>query len=162
MYKLDNIDNHIFVIFGASGDLTKRKLVPALYSLFVLNLLPDKFILLGVSRSPFNDAKFRSEMKSAILIFKEIDNVDRVDEFINKMFYLSLEYDNIASYITLKECIGTFLKMEGISGNTLFYLSTPPSLFGIISKNLASAGLNFSKEGWTRLVIEKPFGYDLN
>ena len=162
MNKLDNTDNHIFVIFGASGDLTKRKLVPALYSLFVLNLLPDKFILLGVSRSPFKDAEFRSEMKSAILKFKEIDNVDRVDEFINKIFYLPLEYDDIASYNTLKECIGTFLKLEGISGNTLFYLSTPPSLFGIISKNLATAGLNSSKEGWTRLVIEKPFGYDLN
>ena len=79
---MNNLDHLIYVIFGASGDLTKRKLVPALYSLFVQGLLPEKFALLGVSRSRFSDEEFRGLMKSAVTEFKETDDVSKVDEFI--------------------------------------------------------------------------------
>jgi len=81
---MNNTENHIYVIFGASGDLTKRKLVPAIYSLFVQNLLPEKFVLLGVSRTEFSDDEFRTNMKSAIKEFKEIDDDSKIDEFIKK------------------------------------------------------------------------------
>jgi glucose-6-phosphate 1-dehydrogenase len=78
-------DSLMYVIFGASGDLAKRKLVPALYSLFVQKLLPEKFVLLGVSRSPLTDEAFRDEMREAIREFKEIDDTSGIDAFIGKL-----------------------------------------------------------------------------
>ncbi len=96
-------NNHIYVIFGASGDLTKRKLVPAVYSLFVQNLLPEKFALLGVSRTEYSDDEFRSNMKSSIKEFKEIDDETKIDDFINNIFYTPINFDNVASYQNLKE-----------------------------------------------------------
>lgn len=158
---MNNNENHIYVIFGASGDLTKRKLVPAIYSLFVQNLLPEKFLLLGVSRTEFSDEVFRSNMKSSIKEFKEIDDDTQIDEFIKKIFYSSISFDETASYQKLKERIVELRSKNKISGNTIFYLSTPPSLYGIIPQHLASVGLNKQDDGWKRLIIEKPFGYDL-
>jgi glucose-6-phosphate 1-dehydrogenase len=151
----------IYVIFGASGDLTKRKLVPALYSLFVQNLLPDEFALLGTSRSVFTDEEFRTAMKEAIVEFKEIDDISRIDDFIKKIYYQPIVFDDGATYVDLKARIKHLRKENNISHNTIFYLSTPPSLYGIIPQHLASVSLNKQTNGWKRLVIEKPFGYDL-
>lgn len=158
MYKNES---HIFVIFGASGDLTKRKLIPALYSLFVQDLLPGNFALLGVSRSQFTDEEFRELMKSAILEFKEIDNISRIDEFIKKIYYTSIQFDDASTYFHIKMRLEKLRIEADISGNTIFYLSTPPELYGIIPANLASVGLNTQYDGWKRLIIEKPFGNDL-
>lgn len=154
-------DSHIYVIFGASGDLTKRKLVPALYSLFVQKLLPEKFALLGVSRTKFTDDEFRSNMKLSIKEFKEIIDDTKVDDFVNKIFYTPIEFDSVDAYRNLKEIIAELRTKTNISGNTIFYLSTPPSLYGIIPPKLAAVGLNTQADGWKRLIIEKPFGYDL-
>ena len=154
-------EGHIFVIFGASGDLTKRKLVPALYSLFVQGLLPDNFALLGVSRTDFTDEAFREFMRPAILKYKEIPNEDRIDEFIRKIFYQAIQFDDNSSYQVLKKRMETIRAQENIGGNAIFYLSTPPSLYGIIPQHLAAVGLNEQQDGWKRLIIEKPFGYDL-
>ncbi|MEI7677342.1 MAG: glucose-6-phosphate dehydrogenase [Bacteroidales bacterium] len=151
----------MYVIFGASGDLTKRKLVPALYSLFVQNLLPDNFALLGTSRSVFSDEAFRTSMKESIIEFKEIDDISRVDDFIKKIYYQPIKFDDAATYVSLKERIVQLRKENNICHNTIFYLSTPPSLYGIIPQHLASVSLNKQTNGWKRLVIEKPFGYDL-
>ena len=154
-------ENHIYVIFGASGDLTKRKLIPAIYSLFVQNLLPENFALLGVSRSKFSDDEFRKNMNSAINEFKEIDNATKIDEFIKKIFYTTISFDETAAYKKLKDKIIELRELNNIGGNTIFYLSTPPSLYGIIPQNLAEVELNKQEDGWKRLIIEKPFGYDL-
>jgi len=96
-------DSHIYVIFGASGDLTKRKLVPALYSLFVQDLLPEKFALLGVSRSVFTDEAFRLAMKSAIKEFKEIEDTTKIDDFVAKIYYESIKFDDASSYVALNK-----------------------------------------------------------
>jgi glucose-6-phosphate 1-dehydrogenase len=154
-------DSHIYVIFGASGDLTKRKLVPALYSLFVQNLLPEKFALLGVSRSVFTDDEFRLAMKSAVNDFKEIDNTERIADFVSKIHYHPIKFDDASTYLSLKKRIELLRNEEDICGNTIFYLSTPPNLYGIIPCHLASVGLNIQDDGWKRVIIEKPFGYDL-
>ncbi len=156
-----NIENHIYVIFGASGDLTKRKLVPAIYSLFVQNQLPQNFALLGIARSEFTDEEFRQNMKSAVTEYKEIDDLSMIDEFINKLYYTPLNFGDANSYQNLVKRLSYLRHANGISGNTLFYLSTPPSLYAAIPQNLASVGLNNQDEGWKRLIIEKPFGYDL-
>ncbi|MCF7823206.1 MAG: glucose-6-phosphate dehydrogenase [Candidatus Marinimicrobia bacterium] len=155
------IDNNIYVIFGASGDLTKRKLVPALYSLFVQNQLPENFVLLGVSRSEFGDKEFRRIMKSSINEFMEINDGTMIDDFVNKLFYKTINFNEIDSYKNLKEKIIELRTNHKINGNTIFYLSTPPSLYGIIPQNLAAVGLNSQDDGWKRIIIEKPFGYDL-
>jgi len=159
---MNKSDSHIYVIFGASGDLTKRKLVPALYSLFIQGLLPERFALLGVSRSPFTDDEFRNEMKTAINDFKEIDNASGIDEFVSKIHYTSIQFIDASGYQALKARLEQLRNEANIGGNTIFYLSTPPSLYGIIPKHLASVGLNVQDDGWKRLIIEKPFGYDLD
>ena len=154
-------DSNIYVIFGASGDLTKRKLVPALYSLFVQGLLPENFALLGVSRSEFTDVEFRLAMKSAINKFKEIDDTAKIDDFVAKIYYEPIQFDEPSSYIALKNRLDLMRPDCNICGNTIFYLSTPPSLYGIIPDHLAAVGLNKQDDGFKRLIIEKPFGYDL-
>jgi glucose-6-phosphate 1-dehydrogenase len=158
---MNSKDNHIYIIFGASGDLTKRKLVPAIYSLFVQDLLPEKFVLLGVSRTEFSDEEFRSNMKLSIKKFKEIEDDTKIDEFINKMFYSSITFDKTATYKKLKDRIIELRTENKISGNTIFYLSTPPSLYSVIPQHIAAVSLNEQDDGWKRLIIEKPFGYDL-
>lgn len=158
---MNSTPSHIFVIFGASGDLTKRKLIPAMYSLYIQDLLPEKFALLGVSRTKFTDEEFREAMKSAINEYKEIDNLSGIEEFIKKIFYTSIPVDDASSYYRVKMRLDKLRIDADISGNTLFYLSTPPELYGIIPANLASVGLNTQYDGWKRLIIEKPFGYDL-
>ena len=158
---MKNNDNNIYVIFGASGDLTKRKLVPAIYSLYVQNLLPEIFALLGVSRTEFTDDEFRRNMKSSIKEFKEIDDETKIDDFIDKIFYTPINFDDATAYRNLKEKIAGLRTKINLSGNTIFYLSTPPSLYGIIPQNLAAVELNKQDDGWKRVIIEKPFGYDL-
>ena len=158
---MNNTENHIYVIFGASGDLTKRKLVPALYALFVQKMLPEKFVLLGASRSDLSDNDFRERMREAIIKFKEIDDESQIDQFVKKLFYTSISFDDEIHYKKLLDRIKSLREEFGINGNTIFYLSTPPSVYGVIPQKLTSVGLNKQDDGWKRLIIEKPFGYDL-
>jgi glucose-6-phosphate 1-dehydrogenase len=154
-------ENQIIVIFGASGDLTKRKLVPAIYSLYAQNLLPEKFTLLGASRTEFSDDEFRSNMKLSIKEFTDNNDNSKIDDFIKNIFYTSIKFNDVLAYRNLKEKIAGLRTEKNISGNTIFYLSTPPSLYGIIPQNLAAVELNKQDDGWKRVIIEKPFGYDL-
>jgi len=154
-------ENLIYIIFGATGDLTKRKLVPALYALFVQDLLPDKFVLLGASRSNLADQEFRSRMRDALAKFKDIEDDSKIDEFIDKLYYTSVDAKKDTDYQVLKERIESLRKEKEMSGNTVFYLSTPPSLYTVIPEHLGAAGLNDESDGWKRVIIEKPFGYDL-
>lgn len=153
--------DHIFVIFGASGDLTKRKLIPAIYSLFVQNLLPENFALLGVSRTHLDDAAFRNNMKLALQEFREIEDHTKEDEFLDKVNYQAINTEDVNDYRILKKKIHDLRVKHEISGNVIYYLSTPPNLYGVIPKNLAAHKMNDESGGWKRLIIEKPFGYDL-
>src|SRR6056297_1596600 len=109
--------NLIYVIFGASGDLTKRKLIPALYALFVQDLLPEKFAIVGASRTFFTDDQFRSNMKNAISQFREVEDMSRLDEFTRKFHYRSVAFDEIESYKGLKTYLDEIRKTESIEGN---------------------------------------------
>lgn len=158
-------DNHILVIFGASGDLTYRKLVPALFDLFAQDLLPERSAILGVSRTKLSDEAFREKMKKGILAFANFgeEYKERIDEFLIRVYYQALNTFEAKDYAKLKsrlEFINSEIKTEG---NYLYYLSTPPSLYSIIPQNLAHHKLNRQGKstGWKRIVIEKPFGYDL-
>jgi len=150
-----------YVIFGASGDLAKRKLIPALYSLYVNQQVPDNFIILGVSRTSYSDIQYREKMKEALIEFNEISDTRKIDAFVEKLFYQPLNYDNRQDYFDLKERLTQLQEEKGIPGNVVFYLSTPPKLYGEVPVHLAKVGLNNEDDGWKRLIIEKPFGYDL-
>lgn len=155
-------DSFIYVIFGASGDLAKRKLVPAIYSLYVQNLLPENFTLLGVARTGLTDEQFRLRMTAALEQYNETDNNERIKEFASRLFYSTLQYDDKQSYEMLKESLASLRKLNNLSDNIVYYLSTPPELYGVIPKRLAEAGLHEQAKGWKRLIIEKPFGHDLS
>lgn len=154
-------ENQLLVIFGASGDLTKRKLIPALYSMEILDLLPEKFAIIGVSRSEMNDDLFRRAMEEALMEFSEEKDKTRIKSFLEKICYQSVNAQDAASFIRLKDKISGLQKSMNIQGNIIFYLSTPPNLYGIIPQNLAIHHLNDQTDGWKRVIIEKPFGYDL-
>lgn len=155
-------ENHIYVIFGASGDLTKRKLIPAIYSLFVQNLLPDDFKLLGVSRTSFSNESFRNKMKSALNEFKITEDLSKIEDFLKRIFYHSLNYEDASAYDKLKLLLDELKTVNGNPGNIIFYLSTPPILYPLIPQYLAMSKLNDQSNGWKKLIIEKPFGYDLD
>jgi glucose-6-phosphate 1-dehydrogenase len=158
-------DNHILVIFGASGDLTYRKLIPAIYDLFIQDLLPDKSVVLGVSRSHLTDQDFREKMKKGIEEFANFgtEHNDKIDSFIHRLFYESLNTFEADDYGKLKKRLETIDDEMGTGGNYLYYLSTPPNLYDIIPANLAKHQLNKqnNSNSWKRIIIEKPFGYDL-
>lgn len=151
--------NNIIVIFGASGDLTRRKLIPALYHLYKNNQLPDKFAVLGVSRSELDDASFRDAMRQN-LIDKENAGGTTLDDFCTRLYYQSLNTADRDDYGKLVPRLDALHAEYQTGGNTLYYLSTPPSLYGIIPACLAAHGLNSENHGWKRLIVEKPFGYD--
>ena len=96
-------ENQILVIFGASGDLTKRKLIPALYSLEIQGLLPEKFAIIGVSRSPMTDDLFRESLKTGVNEFSDEKNQERINEFLQKVYYQSIDAQDADSFIDLKE-----------------------------------------------------------
>lgn len=152
----------VAVIFGASGDLTKRKLVPALYSLATQNLLASGFSVVGTARTPMNHEAFRAAMRDAVNRFSDDGPIDSTvwDSFATGLFYTPTDPKKPESYKKLTELLDEIDGERGTSGNYLFYISTPPSLYGDIIRFLGAAGLNRSK-GWTRIIIEKPFGYDL-
>lgn len=148
-------DDQILIIFGASGDLTKRKLIPALYNLFKQNLLPDKFAILGASRSPLSDDDFRSKVSEFL------PSDDSVEVF-KKMLYYQPVVTNVAKdFIPLKERLNKISLELKIEKNYIFYLSTPPSLYEVIPRLLSENGLSKSNKNFRRLIVEKPFGTNL-
>jgi glucose-6-phosphate 1-dehydrogenase len=152
-------ESHILVIFGASGDLTKRKLIPALYELHTQDLLPDKFAVLGVSRTTLNDNGFRENMKEFLPGAPHASK--DIAAFLEHLYYMPLSTADASDYPALKVKLESLAKELEIPENYIFYLSTPPNLYPIIPKSLAEVGLNDATNGFRRLIIEKPFGTDL-
>ena len=154
------------VIFGASGDLTKRKLVPALYRLTQQRLIPGEFAVIGIARSVMSDDEFRTKMREAITEYGEEKTIDDAvwQSFANGLFYLPGAFDDVSIYQRLRDALARCDRERGTSGNHLFYLSTAPSFFSLIAQQLGAAGLAHpeANRGWTRLIIEKPFGHDLD
>ncbi len=153
----------LVVIFGASGDLAKRKLLPALFELFRLQQYPSGFDVLGVGRSPMTDESFRVTMAEAVSRFSEHQPADSqlLDAFIRNLFYQTLDTSSPAAYPLLAQRLRRLDETEMTGGNFLFYLATPPSLYEIAADGLAVGNLHREEGNWRRLIVEKPFGYDL-
>ena len=152
-------DNNCIVIFGASGDLTHRKLIPALYNLYKIGRLSENFSVLGVARSELNDETFREKMREA-LIHNEETTPETLDAFCSHLYYQAVNTSDAQDYGKLVPRLDELHDKYKTCGNTLYYMSTPPSLYGVIPECLAAHGLNTEEYGWKRIIVEKPFGYD--
>ncbi len=151
----------ILVIFGASGDLTRRKLLPALFHLEQACLLPEKFAIVGVARRPLGNT-FADDMRGGIVEFSGVKKNDpKLDHFIGKISYFPLRFDHPGDYIGLKAELERIAQENGIGGRRLFYLATAPEHFASIIENLGAQGMAQPEQGTTAIVIEKPFGHDL-
>ncbi len=161
----------IMVIFGATGDLTMRKLVPALYNLAIQGLLPTGFSLIGVARRPMTDEEFRAQLLDAVNKYSRTRPVQPQiwDTFAKGIFYSQAEFHDQEAFRKLRARMTQLDKERGTGGNALFYLATAPEFYPIIAQNLGLVGLGNrestrapdSTGGWNRIVVEKPFGHDL-
>ncbi len=151
------------VIFGASGDLAVRKLLPALYRLYLLGGLPAPFTILGCSRTKMTDDDWRARAKQAAADSAGSSG-SRWNVFSSNLFYRELEYDDPGAFDRLAAVVRDLDHSRGTGGNRIFYLALPPTLYETVARHLGHAGLSAEKKegsGWSRLVVEKPFGRDL-
>ena len=152
-------DPCVLVIFGASGDLTHKKLFPALYSLAFRRLLPDKFAVVGVARSDGDDGQFREDMKKAVQDHSRDEfRQDVWDALAAGMRYVSTDFADAGGETHVAKALVELDQQRGTGGNRLYYLAVPPPAFPTIVEEI---GKRRSTEGWTRLIVEKPFGHDL-
>jgi glucose-6-phosphate 1-dehydrogenase len=152
-------DPCILVIFGASGDLTKRKLFPALYSLAFRRLLPERFAVVGTARTDETDEDFKERMKEAVQEFGRDEFRDDVWETLaDGMRYVATDFADEAGENRLEQVLQELDEERNTGGNRVYYLAIPPSVFGTVVRAL---GERRSTKGWTRLIVEKPFGHDL-
>ncbi|HZC35601.1 MAG TPA: glucose-6-phosphate dehydrogenase, partial [Chthoniobacterales bacterium] len=147
------------VIFGASGDLTKRKLIPSLYNLSSYGLLPAKFSIIGIARTPWDDDGFRNQLgKDLAELGTQPVNPKIWDEFRARMMYCPGSFDDPKMYECLEARLAESVKKFGTGGNVLFYLSVRPDFFAVIPKMLAERGMTREEGCWRRVIVEKPFG----
>jgi glucose-6-phosphate 1-dehydrogenase len=153
------------VIFGASGDLSRRKLVPALYGLAAQNCLARRFAIIGFARTPMTDEAFQQSAVDSVKKFADAATLreEECKEFANALAYVSGEYDHPESFEKLRNRLEELDRAHKLNGNRLFYLATPPDIYPIIIQQLDKAGLakNPNGKAWTRIIIEKPYGRDL-
>ncbi len=155
-------DPCVMVIFGAAGDLTRRKLIPALYNLAKHNLLSREFAVVGVARNAMSTDQFRAKVADDTREFAGSVDADLMDWFSRRIYYVTGEFKDASSYQQLRDQLQKADKDHGTHGNYLFYLATAPIFFADIVQQLGNAGIATSGDGhWRRAIIEKPFGRDL-
>ncbi len=152
----------LMVIFGASGDLTKRLLMPALYNLACDGLLPDEFAIIGIAMDDLTTESFRERMARDIRTFNTRGRFDPAvwDQLESRLHYTAGKFDDEAAHKRLRELVVRLDAQYKTAGNILFYMATPPSVFGLVSGHLEQAGFK-NLPGWKRIIVEKPFGTDL-
>ncbi|MFA7229855.1 MAG: glucose-6-phosphate dehydrogenase [Victivallaceae bacterium] len=154
----------IIVIFGASGDLTERKLIPALFNLFRRNLFHDKSSIIGCSRTQLTDDQYRSKLRSQLSSGLNETDLSQLDKFLSKVFYIASDYSNPETYRKLSAKLKELENGQNPLPNRTFYLATPASLCSIVVPLLNEFQLteeNYSGTPWRHVVLEKPFGHDL-
>ena len=162
---MKTIKNQLLIIFGASGDLTARKLLPALYELHVKDLLPERLCILGAARTVYSDEEFRKESEKHIKEYLKDDAVaaSRIETFLHRLFYVSFDSTQSAEYVKLKDKVRSIQQQEQLPDRIIFYLATPPLMYEKIPTFLQENGMNLTEaeDGWRRIIVEKPFGTSL-
>jgi len=158
----DRPDPCVLVIFGASGDLTKRLLIPSLFNLYGDDLLPEHFAILGVAMDDFTSESFRQRMSEDVRTFSRRDSFDEALwlSFCERIHYQQGRFDDPTTFTQLASFLQALNGRYNTEGNVLFYMATPPSVFGMISEAVRAIGLNREHQGWRRIIVEKPFGSD--
>jgi glucose-6-phosphate 1-dehydrogenase len=157
----------VVVIFGATGDLTRRKLLPALFRLSQQRVIPAEFAILGTARQTLSDDEFRENMRAAVEEFGHDESVDKTEweSFAKRIFYQAGDFNDAQLYASLKTKLDELDKEFDTAGNRVFYLATAPDFFGLIAQQLGKAKLGKppanANQSWTRIIVEKPFGHDL-
>jgi glucose-6-phosphate 1-dehydrogenase len=156
------MSNAVYLLFGATGDLARRKLFPAFYAMYREGKLTEQFAVIGLARRPRTNEQFRDDLLRSIQEFARYDvkQDESWDKFAQHFEYKSLDIHNVGGFRELKVLTDELDGKFQIGGNRMFYLALAPELFGTVSVNLRDGG-NLDVTGWHRVVIEKPFGYDL-
>ena len=157
-------DPCVLVIFGASGDLTKRLLMPALYNLACDRLLPGRFAIVGIALDEMTTEQFRAKMTEDIKKFSTRKTFDEVIwcEFVERLHYTSGNLGDPAAYEKLAQIVAGLDAEHHTGGNVIFYMAVSPSIFGMISGHIDGAGFKKREKGWIKIIVEKPFGHDLD
>ena len=155
-------DACVFVIFGASGDLTRSKLLPAIFNLVESGHLPEEFAILGVARPRIGETDYRKQMRDQVRQAEgeplEPEKWKRIED---RLYYISGEFNDPALFEQVKKTLADIRARHHIPANYLFYFAVPPDLFGTVADGLGAAGLTNESDSWRRVIVEKPFGYDL-
>ena len=154
----------VFIIFGATGDLSKRHLLPAFFDLYLKNIFPAKFKIVGFAKRKLSDENFREIVKEVLKKEGDKEVKQKIDKFLNNIFYKQGIFENANSYLNLGNFLMEFDEDKGQCSNKLFYLATSSDFYDDIFENLANSGLSIpcaGDKGWTRILIEKPFGRDI-
>lgn len=163
---IQKANNQLLVIFGASGDLTGRKLIPSLFELHMRNLLPERFAILGAARTTYTDESFRQELRKRILTYRKDKNYseEQLEDFLKRIFYLSFDSTVSEEYKKLQKQIVLLQKQFELPDKIIYYLSTPPVMYELIPTFLQENGLNIAEDDgdWRRIIVEKPFGTSLD
>ncbi len=158
-------DPAVLLLFGATGDLAHRKVIPALYQLWRTNLLPHEFMLMAIGRRPYDNETFRAEIRKALELHSRVLPIDTEgwESFAERISYERLDFDDPAAFDRLATHLDKVDTEHGTRGNRLYYLATQPSQFAEIVGQLGRVGLDHERHdgGWRRVVIEKPVGHDL-
>jgi glucose-6-phosphate 1-dehydrogenase len=153
----------ILVIFGASGDLTKRLLMPALFNLACDRLLPGRFAIVGIAMDEMSTGDFRQKMTEDVKQFTTRPDFDETlwAEFVERLHYIQGNFSEKTAYDNLARVVDGLEAEYHTKGNLIFYMAVPPSIFGMISSHIDAAGFKKREKGWIKLIVEKPFGHDL-
>ncbi|AKO93016.1 glucose-6-phosphate dehydrogenase [Priestia filamentosa] len=156
------MESMTFVLFGATGDLAKRKIFPALYNLFLDEKIPPSISIIGSGIEEMSDIDFQNGVRQSVETFSRrlINNHSKIEDFISSFCYKALDATNNKDYEDLLDLVQRREEELGIPENRMFYLSVAPDFFDLIALNIKESGLGSTK-GWKRLIIEKPFGHDL-
>lgn len=160
--KKNNIEDQILVIFGSNGDLAKRKLLPAIFSLFLDQLLPDNFAVIGAGSQEKDEVAYRNDVLESLKTFspkKLNDNPGKVDEFLQKIYYKKVNNQAVEDFEFLSKYVQDLSERLSIKQNIVYYFSIPPFLYEVVAANLEKYGMNKQENGWKRIIVEKPFGY---
>lgn len=162
MYSKKNIEDQILVIFGSNGDLARRKLLPAIFQLFLGGFLPKNFIVIGTGSQGKDEITNREDVRLALAEFagSNVSNEpEKLEDFLIKVYYIQVNNKVEKDFEALKYYIQDLSNKLVIKDNIIYYFSIPPFLYDIVAANLVKFGLNKQENGWKRIIVEKPFGY---
>lgn len=160
--KKTSVENQILVIFGSNGDLAKRKLLPAIFQLYLDNLLPEDFAVIGAGSQEKTEEVNREDVRLSMLEFAKTgatENFEKLSQFLNHVYYQKVNNKTEEDFGLLKKYIDKLSKKLEIPQNIIFYFSIPPFLYEVVAAHMVKYGLNKEENGWKRIIVEKPFGY---